>query len=71
MHLFLYILYTMMDRLNKMSEEYDMKKYIKIEDHENRPKQWKGKDSKDQHRWKRIGTSWKILLPRKYMYDHK
>src|SRR6218665_2407392 len=37
------------------------------QDHEN--KQWKGKNSKDQNRWKRIETSWKILLPRNY--DHK
>src|SRR6218665_3297587 len=42
-------------------------KYHKDEDHEN--KQWEGKNSKDQYRWKRIGTSWKILLPGKY--DHE
>src|SRR6218665_3999718 len=58
-------LQRMMDRLNKISEEYDMKnKHLKHEDREN--KQWKRKNSKDQYRWKRIGTSWKILLPRKY-----
>src|SRR6218665_3723247 len=55
----------MMDRLSKMSEEYNTKINIKNEDHKN--KQWKGKKSKDQYRWKRIGTSWKILLPRKYI----
>src|SRR6218665_60099 len=42
-------------------------KHQKDEDHEN--KQWEGKNSKNQYRWKRIGTSWKILLPGKY--DHE